>query len=1445
MSAPTISPTTKQAEPNTNTIPTELIRALISSTFTTPDPLHDQPSSNAPFISISSTPSSEHLEQVPQTPQSLQLKTAQSDDPTVGDDVKHPHQDQQPQPDSSEISQLKQMFQSVQCKACTSVLPPEPNQAASRVRLDLPEPILEQVTEAATLEPMMILLNAPIKPVGQVIMDSGATDGFNRYDSPLHITGSVVPLPHQTEIGQGSTVISATEAGLNLLVVPDLRDHDTGLVWIWPSTLSNDFRPNLSLMGHVLAHLLDIRFVDNPPHLELPSYCFKQPNNVEDHLQSSPHDPAQLPPGIHAFELPRQQNGLFQVPCCQLNQFKHLVSLTTLSPFSLESELERIKTYAPHFKNLKAEDLKLPTDSTPTSAPSSDPLHALLTSIDQDPHTARRACTDYAASMLAADQTLSEALCLLTAEFTILDHDALDAQQPAALAAAMTRRPRRQPDSGLALPKKSIFFGKRREPPKPSSAQWPPLLDENSEAFQQKLLDVNFMRDHWPVSNEALERTLLCNPLPGTQTGDTRYLSLLPVDPRRQALLPDVGHHSFLPEMTPQEESYNDGEHISLDGAIINVKPKVHPKFNRYKGYFCFTDVNTGRIWTELFKSQSAEETLAAILFIISMIRLRYNRRVRAFSVDCASTHRSSEYLDHLKNKLNIKIILRGRDRQHHSNPAESAIGRINTMSGRLMYGLHHVVINGHEIQPLTYWPPAVLLAAEVLATIASSRLARVSDIIATPEQILHSDIRRKCPPPLPLGTLCFYNPRNVSKHSTFTQKGIFIAVTSWNRAISTGSALVENLVELCLQDIQTGELIITGNYQPVIQHADYRRHQVRRLVAHAQDTRAILPQRPDEGISEQPLPFVDPEIVFDPVPSTVAAAVPPPPTIAHPERPLTPTHKRRRHRRRRSKSRHSDTEAPTPSNDDASPTEASTTSDDDSSPTLPSKMKSGKCQDFSTPQAKRAPPPPPKQPIIPPRPETIPTRGDKIQIRWDTGWHDAVVAKTQADKAGPGSKYRLMDDHGHPVPLAEIRVIEDLGSPTRERYQVWLSLSRYGTHWRLAPAPTNAYPSQSPSLLELAASSLPDASKSVARQLTALLLDANKPEVEPIYEHLLQSDDVLFEGVSPAVSHEGVDSSEHGKTAHSKTFAETMLPMIDLLDPTQPDLPTDPDQKRQALEQIVKLHHTYSHCKNTKDFIAAGGSASTLKACLEAGVLRIDKEALSGHNFMELLTLQISEPTVDLPSISPLFLEKQLLAHDIAPCRSPSTDAEADTVDDADTYATTIGQCLATVLDINVGAEQLEEIYLRPDKVCDGTDGNPHHFGQNCNPNIDHMDELLNYDLSQCEGIYLQYDRSPQDQASSATGTFCFATGEFKATDQHPGDGPDVEDSHLTYDAEKIRELSGYEESEKRKFLEAIVKEFSGLAQKGVLRLAIVPEGNKAIPTKLVLKIKRLSDGS
>ena len=85
----------------------------------------------------------------------------------------------------------------------------------------------------------------------------------------------------------------------------------------------------------------------------------------------------------------------------------------------------------------------------------------------------------------------------------------------------------------------------------------------------------------------------------------------------------------------------------------------------------------------------------------------------------------------------------------------------------------------------------------------------------------------------------------------------------------------------------------------------------------------------------------------------------------------------------------------------------------------------------------------------------------------------------------------------------------------------------------------------------------------------------------------------------------------------------------------------------------------------------------------------------------------------------------------------------------------------------------------------------------------------------------------------------------QFDSKDHLPNDGPDIGPDDFTFEPELIKDLNGLQYKQKQAYLVALMKEFSGLGEKGVLRLSIEPPNQKSLPTRLVLKVKMNADGS
>ena len=84
-----------------------------------------------------------------------------------------------------------------------------------------------------------------------------------------------------------------------------------------------------------------------------------------------------------------------------------------------------------------------------------------------------------------------------------------------------------------------------------------------------------------------------------------------------------------------------------------------------------------------------------------------------------------------------------------------------------------------------------------------------------------------------------------------------------------------------------------------------------------------------------------------------------------------------------------------------------------------------------------------------------------------------------------------------------------------------------------------------------------------------------------------------------------------------------------------------------------------------------------------------------------------------------------------------------------------------------------------------------------------------------------------------------------FEPTEKLKGDGRNVDPDDFVYDPETIVEIKHFEPDQKRRHLEAIIKEMTGCADQGVVRISLVPDGRRAIPTKLVVRVKHDATGA
>ena len=113
--------------------------------------------------------------------------------------------------------------------------------------------------------------------------------------------------------------------------------------------------------------------------------------------------------------------------------------------------------------------------------------------------------------------------------------------------------------------------------------------------------------------------------------------------------------------------------------------------------------------------------------------------------------------------------------------------------------------------------------------------------------------------------------------------------------------------------------------------------------------------------------------------------------------------------------------------------------------------------------------------------------------------------------------------------------------------------------------------------------------------------------------------------------------------------------------------------------------------------------------------------------------------------------------------------------------------------------------------------------FWTDYDPHSDLRLQLDNIDLEHVERIHLQFDPFQKMK----------------------GDGRQIFPDDLQYDPEAIVEIKDYSPEDKRKYLDAIIKEMAGCADQGVIRLSVVPEGRNSLPTRIIVKVKYDSTGA
>ena len=501
-----------------------------------------------------------------------------------------------------------------------------------------------------------------------------------------------------------------------------------------------------------------------------------------------------------------------------------------------------------------------------------------------------------------------------------------------------------------------------------------------------------------------------------------------------------------------------------------------------------------------------------------------------------------------------------------------------------------------------------------------------------------------------------------------------------------------------------------------------------------------------------------------------------------------------------------------------------------------------------------------------PPRPK------DDIAVKWhyDDGtsvWLPARVSTLQSRKKP------IKDLHGNVLPNDTTYVIEDLSTPERPLYTKQLIEADHGVTWQYALQP---HPRSLHRRLQLYSAPSP-LYHLAARTAYTALCNTHSTLVLPFVERFRQ--DLQNSAFFAALLHLDVkltSSSGSRENDHSPTptlFASTQ----DLLDCPLLLSFTDSVPLNNPVISPT-LYAAVSHAKSTSEFKDLGGNAEHLDYLLHHGHVDIaaadDSDSTdlpahvqatlkSGIHLARYELLCSADTTQDFRYLGGTQHELEyLLRHDHLLLDSHPADflAEVDASTSSLDYAPTVrfarvdeelrkqGFYLhheemdtspterlftASTTDSPEPAPPRSESATTPPQFDPSVffesgpdadfDALKDQFWREYDPNQDIRSQLDELNYEHLHSIHLI----------------------FEPTEKLRGDGRNVSPDDFVYDPETIVEIKNFEPDQKRRHLEAIIKEMTGCADQGVVRISLVPDGRRAIPTKLVVRVKHDATGA
>ena len=202
---------------------------------------------------------------------------------------------------------------------------------------------------------------------------------------------------------------------------------------------------------------------------------------------------------------------------------------------------------------------------------------------------------------------------------------------------------------------------KRKFIPQQSRRNWQPLPKIGSKEFNETLYNLWYLLQAFPVNAANLERLLASNPgVAGVPVGASRLLPYLPIDSRRLKF-------ANMPSRPHSIDSYTDRELQNAPGSTWYLDIKhvtVKSIFGSLKYFYTFVEESTLATVAFPTATMTAEDTQAALSFLLHMCRTHYQVRPKVISTD-AATNLNPAVLNHWKTQEDLTFTVLGRGRAH------------------------------------------------------------------------------------------------------------------------------------------------------------------------------------------------------------------------------------------------------------------------------------------------------------------------------------------------------------------------------------------------------------------------------------------------------------------------------------------------------------------------------------------------------------------------------------------------------------------------------------------------------------------------------------------------------------------------------------------------------------------------------------------------------------